>query len=83
MKQIGRAISAFASGVIEICLPLLAVVGLPFAIVIAVLFGRRYLSSPRPGVFGVNDVLKRFYRLSWVCGLIAAPPAAILLWLDR
>jgi hypothetical protein len=51
------------------CLVLsLALLGLPFALAVALLFRRRFFSSPRPGKQGLEDVFRGMYWLSSICG---------------
>jgi hypothetical protein len=53
------------------CLVLfLAALGLPLALVVALLFHRRFLSSPRPGKLGLEDVFRGMFRLSSMCGAV-------------
>jgi hypothetical protein len=44
--------------------------GLPLALVVVVLFRQRFLSSPRPGKLGLEDVLRGVYWLSSMCGIV-------------
>jgi hypothetical protein len=66
--SVRRAIERIAATVFGCLVVFLALLGLPFALVIASLFRRRFLSSPRPGILGLEDVLRGMFALSSLCG---------------
>jgi hypothetical protein len=65
-----RAIKPIAVKLLGCLIFILAMFGLPLALVAVFLFSRRLLSSPRPGKLGLEDVLRRAYRLSAMCGVV-------------
>ena len=68
----GEAIQRIAATVLGCLVLLLALVGLPIALVVALFFRGRFLSSPRPGKSGLEDVFGGIFRLSSICGAAMA-----------
>ncbi len=64
------AVMRIAALMLGCLVSLLALLGIPLALVVILLFRRRLLSSPRPGRLGLEDVLRRAYRLSATCGAV-------------
>jgi hypothetical protein len=68
MTKAWEAIGRIASPVIATVLGLLAAVGFPLAVVLALLFPR-LIAASRPGKLGLEEVLRNYARLCWECGL--------------
>jgi len=68
--SVWQAIKQFGATVLGCLVLFLALLGLPFALVLALFFRRRFLSSPRSGKPGLEDVLRGMYWLSAVCGAV-------------
>jgi len=78
MTHAWKAVRMIGIAVLVIVLAPLTFLGLPFAILAALLFPR-LISSPRQGKLGMEDVIHAFLRLSVICG-IAAALLAVTLW---
>jgi len=84
VRKAWKAIEPIASPVIGVVTLMLAVFGLPLALVVAVLLRRRFLCSSRPGKLGLEEVFNGLIKLSWICGLAMVLLLAVLgLLLDR
>jgi hypothetical protein len=69
-NSVRNAITRIAATVFGWLVLFLALLGLPAALAVALLFRRRFLSSLRPGKLGLEDVLRGLFRLSSICGAV-------------
>jgi hypothetical protein len=65
-----KAIERIAATVFGGVVLFLALLGLPVALVVALVFHQQFLSSPRPGKLGLEDVLRGLFWLSSMCGAV-------------
>jgi hypothetical protein len=77
MTKTWQAVHQFVLSIVAAAAFVLAVIGLPFAILVAVLFSQRYFSSTRPGVLGLEDVIRALIGLAWKWGLATAALALL------
>jgi hypothetical protein len=69
-ERVWKAIERIPAAVFGGLVIFLALLGLPLALLMVLLFRRRFLSSPRPGKLGLEDVLRGVFRLSSICGIV-------------
>jgi hypothetical protein len=69
MRDAWKAIQQIAGGVIVSMVFVLAILGLPLALVISLVFHRRFWSSSRAGKLGLEDIFRGFSRLAVMSGL--------------
>ncbi len=72
MGEAWKIIRQIAGGLAFSPVLVLAILGLPLAVVISLVFRRRFWSSPRPGKLGLEDIFRGFGRLSVMSGLATA-----------
>jgi hypothetical protein len=78
MRKAWEAIEPFARPVLTSIAMVLACVGLPLALLIALIFHHQFFSSTRPGKFGLEDIIGRFMLLALICGVAALVLIGIL-----
>ena len=83
MRKAWQGILTFTGEAIGSVGCLLAIIGLPFTIIFALLFRPQCLRSSRPGKLGLEDVFRGFFSLAWKCGLVTAILAVIGLVFGR
>jgi hypothetical protein len=69
MRSPWKTIEPVALSLIATLVALLALLGLPLAIMVVVFFHRWLFRSTRPGKQGLEDVFGRLLRLSCICGV--------------